>query len=108
MARLPSDVDLRVAEYAMRSITDTNWKVNVPGPFFIDPIRGRGAGARLVLVGSRACAEPARSPRSSPALVLPTQTGSLGRSLPDFAGTRVPLRPAPHPQIGSSPNRSVQ
>jgi|GEM_PF-3362450 len=44
------------------------------------------------------------------ALVLadPKRTFGAVRSLPDFAGARVPLRPAPHPQIGSSPNRSVQ
>lgn len=35
MAKLPSDVNLRVAEYAMRSITDTTKKVDVRGPVFV-------------------------------------------------------------------------
>jgi O-phosphoseryl-tRNA synthetase len=35
MAKLPSDVNLRVAEYAMRSITDTKKKVDVRGPVFV-------------------------------------------------------------------------
>jgi O-phosphoseryl-tRNA synthetase len=35
MARLPSDVNLRVAEYAMRSVTDTKKKVDVRGPVFV-------------------------------------------------------------------------
>ena len=35
MAKLPSDVNLKVAEYAMRSITDTKRKVDVRGPVFV-------------------------------------------------------------------------
>lgn len=35
MAKLPSDVNLKVAEYAMRSITDTKKKVDVRGPVFM-------------------------------------------------------------------------
>ena len=95
----------------MRSITDTNSKVGVRGPVIVMIRTGvEGPGARLVPVKSRDSAEPARSPRSSPALVLadPKRTFGAVRSLPDFAGARVPLRPSPHPQIGSSPNRSVQ
>ncbi|MGD9936436.1 MAG: O-phosphoserine--tRNA ligase [Methanoregulaceae archaeon] len=35
MAKLPSDINLRVAEHAMRSITDTKKKVDVRGPVFM-------------------------------------------------------------------------
>jgi len=35
MAKLPSDVNLRIAEHAMRSITDTKKKVDVRGPVFV-------------------------------------------------------------------------
>ena len=35
MAKLPSDINLRVAEHAMRSITDTKKKVDVRGPVFV-------------------------------------------------------------------------
>ena len=35
MARLPSDINLRIEEYAMRSITDQKKKVDVRGPVFL-------------------------------------------------------------------------
>ena len=35
MANLPSDVNLRVAEHAMRSVTDRNKKIDVRGPVFV-------------------------------------------------------------------------
>jgi O-phosphoseryl-tRNA synthetase len=35
MAKLPSDINVRIAEYAMRYITDNNRKVDVRGPVFL-------------------------------------------------------------------------
>jgi O-phosphoseryl-tRNA synthetase len=35
MAKLPSDINLRIEEYAMRYITDNNKKVDVRGPVFL-------------------------------------------------------------------------
>ncbi|PKL60192.1 MAG: O-phosphoserine--tRNA ligase [Methanomicrobiales archaeon HGW-Methanomicrobiales-4] len=35
MARLPGDINLRIAQYAMRSITDNNHKIDVRGPVFL-------------------------------------------------------------------------
>jgi O-phosphoseryl-tRNA synthetase len=35
MSRFPSDVNLKVAEYAMRSITDRKKKIDVRGPVFV-------------------------------------------------------------------------
>ncbi|MBP1928606.1 O-phosphoseryl-tRNA synthetase [Methanolinea mesophila] len=35
MAKLPSDINLRIEEYAMRSITDNKRKVDVRGPVFL-------------------------------------------------------------------------
>jgi O-phosphoseryl-tRNA synthetase len=35
MAKLPSDINIRIADYAMRSITDNNRKVDVRGPVFL-------------------------------------------------------------------------
>ncbi len=35
MAKLPSDINLRIEEYAMRHITDNNKKVDVRGPVFL-------------------------------------------------------------------------
>jgi O-phosphoseryl-tRNA synthetase len=35
MAKLPSDINLKIEEYAMRSITDNNRKVDVRGPVFL-------------------------------------------------------------------------
>ena len=35
MAKLPSDINLRIDEYAMRSITDNKKKVDVRGPVFL-------------------------------------------------------------------------
>ena len=35
MAKLPSDVNLKVAEFAMRSVTDRKKKVDVRGPVFV-------------------------------------------------------------------------
>jgi O-phosphoseryl-tRNA synthetase len=35
MAKLPSDVNLRIAEHAMRSVTDRKKKVDVRGPIFV-------------------------------------------------------------------------
>ncbi|PKG31434.1 MAG: O-phosphoserine--tRNA ligase, partial [Methanoregula sp.] len=35
MAKLPSDINLKVEEYAMRTITDTKKKVDVRGPVFM-------------------------------------------------------------------------
>ncbi len=35
MAKLPSDINLWIAEYAMRSVTDQKKKVDVRGPVFM-------------------------------------------------------------------------
>ena len=35
MAKLPSDINLKIEEYAMRSITDNKKKVDVRGPVFL-------------------------------------------------------------------------
>jgi O-phosphoseryl-tRNA synthetase len=35
MSKFPSDVNLKVAEYAMRSITDRKKKIDVRGPVFV-------------------------------------------------------------------------
>ena len=35
MAKHPSDINLRIEEYAMRAITDTKKKVDVRGPVFL-------------------------------------------------------------------------
>jgi O-phosphoseryl-tRNA synthetase len=35
MAKLPSDINLQIREYAMRSITDTKKKIDVRGPVFL-------------------------------------------------------------------------
>ena len=35
MGKLPSDINLRIEEYAMRAITDNNKKVDVRGPVFL-------------------------------------------------------------------------
>ena len=35
MAKLPSDINLKIDEYAMRAVTDANKKVDVRGPVFL-------------------------------------------------------------------------
>jgi O-phosphoseryl-tRNA synthetase len=35
MAKLPSDINLKIDEFAMRAITDNNKKVDVRGPVFL-------------------------------------------------------------------------
>ncbi len=35
MAKLPSDINLKIEEFAMRAITDTKKKVDVRGPVFL-------------------------------------------------------------------------
>jgi O-phosphoseryl-tRNA synthetase len=35
MAKLPSDINVRIREYAMRYITDNKKKVDVRGPVFL-------------------------------------------------------------------------
>jgi O-phosphoseryl-tRNA synthetase len=35
MAKLPSDINLKIEDYAMRSVTDSNKKVDVRGPVFL-------------------------------------------------------------------------
>jgi O-phosphoseryl-tRNA synthetase len=35
MVKLPSDINLRIGEYAMRAITDRKKKVDVRGPVFL-------------------------------------------------------------------------
>jgi O-phosphoseryl-tRNA synthetase len=35
MAKLPSDINLKIEEYAMRFVTDNNKKVDVRGPVFL-------------------------------------------------------------------------
>jgi O-phosphoseryl-tRNA synthetase len=35
MSKFPSDVNLKVAEHAMRSITDRKKKIDVRGPVFV-------------------------------------------------------------------------
>jgi O-phosphoseryl-tRNA synthetase len=35
MAKLPSDINLKIEDYAMRFITDNNKKVDVRGPVFL-------------------------------------------------------------------------
>jgi O-phosphoseryl-tRNA synthetase len=35
MAKLPSDINLLIDEFAMRAVTDTNKKVDVRGPVFL-------------------------------------------------------------------------
>jgi len=35
MAKLPSDINLRIEDHAMRSITDAKKKVDVRGPVFL-------------------------------------------------------------------------
>ncbi|NYT21974.1 MAG: O-phosphoserine--tRNA ligase, partial [Methanomicrobiales archaeon] len=43
MAKLPSDINIRIDEYAMRFITDNNKKVDVRGPVFLT-VRSEIAG----------------------------------------------------------------
>jgi O-phosphoseryl-tRNA synthetase len=35
MAKHPSDINLKIGEYAMRAVTDTKKKVDVRGPVFL-------------------------------------------------------------------------
>ena len=35
MAKLPSDINLKIDEFAMRAVTDNNKKVDVQGPVFL-------------------------------------------------------------------------
>ncbi|MGE5832175.1 MAG: O-phosphoserine--tRNA ligase, partial [Methanomicrobiales archaeon] len=45
MSKFPSDVNLKVAEYAMRSITDRKKKIDVRGPVFVT-VRSEVEGAQ--------------------------------------------------------------
>ena len=47
MAKLPSDINLRIADHALRFITDSKKKVDVRGPVFLtvkSEMKGEGSG----------------------------------------------------------------